>query len=170
MSETVALIAATAGFVGLSATLWRPLPIALGVPARALAAGAEAASMLGGLGLYLAGMAALGPAYDVSSEFGARVHEGQRLVTSGPYAVVRHPMYLGLAITAVSGLLLYRTWTTLADVAALPVLVVRARREDEVLAEAFGHDWATYRDRVSEWIPRLACATLAEDLAARSQS
>ena len=79
-------------------------------------------------------------------------------------------MYLGLAITAVSGLLLYRTWTTLADVAALPVLVVRARREDEVLAEAFGHDWATYRDRVSEWIPRLACATLAEDLAALSQS
>lgn len=98
-------------------------------------------------------MAALGPAYDVSSTFGARLHEGQRLVTSGPYAVVRHPMSLGLAIAAVGGLLLYRSWTTLAYVAALPVLVVRARREDEVLADAFGLDWVAHRDRVPAWIP-----------------
>jgi len=154
VGEPAALAAATAGFLGASAILWRPLPIAAGVRPRALAAATGAAAMLGGLGLYLAGMAALGPAYDVSSTSGARVHEGQRLVTSGPYAVVRHPMYLGLAIAAVGGLLLYRTWTSLVYVAALPVVVVRARREDEVLAGAFGPAWATYRDGVPAWIPR----------------
>lgn len=151
--EAVALTAATAGFLAASASLWRPLPIGLGVPARSLAAATGTASLLGGLGLYLTGMAALGPGYDVSSTFGARLHEGQRLVTSGPYAVVRHPMYLGLAIAAVGGLLLYRTWTSLLYVAALPVLVVRARREDEALANAFGPAWATYRAKVPGWLP-----------------
>lgn len=153
VGEPASLAAATAGFLGASAILWRPLPIAAGVRARVLAAATGAAALLGGLGLYLTGMAALGPAYDVSSTFGARLHEGQRLVTSGPYAVVRHPMYLGLAVAAVGGLLLYRTWTCLAYVAALPVLVVRARREDEALAEDFGHAWVTYRDGVRSWIP-----------------
>lgn len=150
----MALAAATAGFLGASAILWRPLPVAPGVGGRALAAGTGATALLAGLGLYLAGMAALGPAYDVSSTFGARLHEGQRLITAGPYAVVRHPMYVGLAIAAVGALLLYRTRTTLAYVAALPVLAVRARREDVALADAFGPDWVTYRDRVPAWIPR----------------
>lgn len=152
--EAVALAAATAGFLAASASLWRPLPIALGVPARALAAVTGAAGLLGGLGLYLAGMAALGPAYDVSSTFGARVHEGQRLITWGPYAIVRHPMYAGLAIATVGGLVLYRTWTSLVYVVALPVLVIRARREDAALADSFGADSADYRNRVPGWVPR----------------
>jgi len=153
VGEPAGLSAATAGFVAASAILWRAIPISLDVPTRILAAAMGAAALLGGLGLYLAGMAALGPAYDVSSTFGARLHEGQRLVTSGPYTVVRHPMYLGLTIAALGGLLLYRPWTALVYVAALPVLVARARREDKVLAEAFGPNWVAYRDRVPSWIP-----------------
>lgn len=150
------LVAVTAGFLGASALLWRGLPIALGPRARALAAGAGGATLLSGLGLYLEGMAALGPNYDVSSTFGARLHPDQRLVTSGPYAGVRHPMYVGLVIAAVGALLLYRTWMTLAFVAALPVLVVRARREEETPASALGPAWEGYRDQVPAWIPRLA--------------
>ena len=151
-----ALAAATAGFLFASAILWRSLPIALGPRARSLAAVVGGAALLSGLGLYLAGMAALGPAYNVSTTFGARLYRDQRLVTSGPYAIVRHPMYVGLMIAAVGALLLYRTWTTLTLVAALPVLVARARREDEVLADRFGAEWEAYRARVSAWIPRLS--------------
>jgi len=148
------LIAASAGFVAAGAVMWRRLPLEVGLRARALAAGAGGAGLLSGLGLYLAGLAALGSSYNVSSTFGARLYRDQRLVVSGPYAVVRHPMYAGLTIAAVGGLFLYRTWTTLAFVAALPVLVVRARREDEVLAQQFGAQWRAYRDRVPGWIPR----------------
>ena len=148
------LAAATAGFLGASAFLWRPLPIAPGPRARALASGVGSVALLSGLGLYLAGRAALGPAYNVSSTFGARLYRDQRLVTSGPYAVVRHPMYAGLMIAAVGALLLYRTWTTLTFVTALPALVIRARREDEALADRFRAEWAEYRDRVPAWIPR----------------
>lgn len=107
-----------------------------------------------GLASNLASMAALGPAYDVSSAFGAPLHRDQRLVTTGPYALVRHPMYLGLAIAAVGGLLLYRTWTTVVFVGLLPVLAFRARREEATLAERFGAAWAEYRDRVPVWLPR----------------
>ena len=151
-----ALAAATAGFLFASAILWRSLPIALGPRARSLAAVVGGAALLSGLGLYLAGMAALGPAYNVSSTFGARLYRDQRLVTSGPYAIVRHPMYVGLMIAAAGALFLYRTWTTLAFVAALPVLVARARREDEVLADRFAAEWEAYRARVSAWIPGLS--------------
>lgn len=149
------LVASTAGFLGASAILWRGLPVALAPRVRARAVGAGGTALLCGLGLYLAGMAALGPAYNVSSTFRARLYRGQRLVTSGPYAIVRHPMYVGLAIAALGALLLYQTWTTLAFVTALPVLVVRAKREDEVLADRFGAEWEAYRDRVPAWIPRL---------------
>lgn len=99
-------------------------------------------------------MAALGPAYDVSSASGAPLHRDQRLVTTGPYALVRHPMYTGLAIAAVGGLLLYRTWTTVLFVGLLPVLIARARREEGALAERFGSAWASYCDRVPAWLPR----------------
>lgn len=167
--QPIPLVEATAGFVAASAILWRPLPIGLGVPARALAAAAGATALLGGLGLYLVAMAALGPAYDVSATSRARVHEGQRLVTSGPYAIVRHPMYVGLAVAAVGALLLYRTWTALAYVTALPILVVRARREDEVLANAFGPDWEVYRGRVPAWIRWAAGVGAARHPAAGNQ-
>jgi len=56
----------------------------------------------------------------------------------------------------VGALGLYRTWTTLLFVAQLPVLVVRARREDEALEMKFGAKWLAYRDRVPPWRPRLA--------------
>ncbi len=150
----VALSASTIGFIGASVMLWRRLPIALGPWARGLSAGAGGLAMFLGLGLYLRCMAALGPAYNVSSTLGARLYRGQRLVTSGPYAVVRHPMYVGLMFVAVGGLLLYRTWATLAFVALLPVLVVRARREEAALAGQFKDAWVEYCDDVPAWIPR----------------
>jgi len=63
-------------------------------------------------------------------------------------------MYVGLMLASVGGLLLYRTWTALWLVVQLPVLVVRAAREEEALAAEFGAAWEAYRDRVPGWLPR----------------
>lgn len=62
------------------------------------------------------------------------VEEGQQLVTSGPYALVRHPMYVStLAVYLPSPLALGSYWGLLAAVWLVPLLVARIRNEEEVL-------------------------------------
>lgn len=145
---------ASALFFGASAWPWRPVPVTL------RAAGRAAALLVGsvlywlGLGLVVWGRAALGPMYFVSTALGAQLFAGHQLVTRGPYQVVRHPMYAGLAAAVLGGLLLYRTWT-LVLLLVLPFsLGLRARREEQVLRAYFGAAWEAYCRRVPAFIPR----------------
>ena len=134
--------------------LWRPLPLRLSPLARGAALALGAALYASGLGLILWGRRALGDVYAVSSALGARLYAGHRLVTHGPYALVRHPMYVGGVLAAVGALLIFRTWTAaLAALGALG-LVRRARLEEEALAQEFGPVWEAYRRRVPGWVPR----------------
>jgi protein-S-isoprenylcysteine O-methyltransferase Ste14 len=130
------------------------------------------ALLLGGLIVYLVGMAlavagrvALGSSYRPSSSVGATLAPDHRLVTSGPFAVVRHPMYLGLALAAIGALAVYRTWSTVLFVVQLPVLVARARREEELLARTFGEAWRRYAARVPAWLPRTRPIAVSRALA-----
>jgi protein-S-isoprenylcysteine O-methyltransferase Ste14 len=77
------------------------------------------------------------------------------LITHGPFALVRHPLYLGLQIAALGGFLVYRTWTFVFVAASFLSLVVRARREEQALAAEFGQEWDAYCQRVPGWIPHL---------------
>lgn len=145
-------LVSVAWFTG-AALAWRRLPIALQPWQRLVL-------LLTSLPLYLIGMIgvisgrlALGGSYRVSTTTGLRLAPDHNLVTSGPYAVVRHPMYVGMMLAALGALLLHRTWTTLLLVAQLPVLFARARLEDRALAVEFGAQWEAYRDRVPGWIP-----------------
>ena len=62
------------------------------------------------------------------------VVEGQRLITTGPYAAVRHPMYVStLAIYLPSPLALGSYWGLLASIWFVPLLVARIHNEEEVL-------------------------------------
>lgn len=133
---------------------WRPLPIALSRPLRvASTVGGGALSALG-IGLIVWGRLALGPMHNVSSAFGVQLYAGHRLITSGPYALVRHPMYLGAFIGGLGAVLVYRTWTMALVLAQSAVFVARARREDEALDAEFGEAWQDYRRRVPAWVPR----------------
>ena len=135
------------------ALAWRRLPIVLRPGQRLLLLATSLPLYLIGMVGIASGRLALGGSYRVSTTAGLRLAPDHHLVTSGPYAVVRHPMYVGMMLAALSALLLYRTWTTLLVVAQLPVLVARARLEDRALAVAFGAAWEAYRDRVPGWIP-----------------
>jgi protein-S-isoprenylcysteine O-methyltransferase Ste14 len=151
----VRLFGIAVGWFGVAALAWRPLPVRPNQAARWTL-------LTGGLGLYLVGMGlavagrlALGSSYRPSSSLGATLAPEHRLVTTGPFAVVRHPMYVGLALAAVGAMAVYRTWSTLLFVLQLPVLEVRARREDELLARAFNGQWSRYAARVPAWLPRI---------------
>ena len=69
------------------------------------------------------------------------VEKGQKVVTTGPYAIVRHPMYLGMMILfTFSPLALGSYWAMLAAVPLIPLLVARIGGEEkELLANLEGY-------------------------------
>ncbi|KAJ8079764.1 hypothetical protein PM082_016586 [Marasmius tenuissimus] len=93
----------------------------------------------------------------------------QRLITTGPYSLVRHPSYLGLWLILVGlpgyhlsngswivesgflnlqvGKVLVYGWVTIA-VAVATLLMMRARHEDVSLRERFGEEWEAWSGRV----------------------
>jgi len=143
------------GFFGLCILLWRPLPISLSALVRSVALALGALLYFPGLALYLWAWQTLGEMYDVSSSLGAQLYANHRLITRGPFAVIRHPMYLGLILAAAGGLSIYRTWTFVFVSISFLGLVLRARREEQALAAEFGQAWQAYCQRVPGWIPRL---------------
>ena len=142
-------------FLIIGALLWRPLPI--GDPTWSAAILLLLGSLLffGGLILYLWGMRTLGQMFGPSTGFAVRLQVEHRLIVSGPYAHVRHPMYLAVIATAFGSLLLYGTWATLLFAVAMLGLIARARREERVLSAEFGPEWQTYASNVPKWFPRL---------------
>jgi protein-S-isoprenylcysteine O-methyltransferase Ste14 len=64
------------------------------------------------------------------------VEQGQRVVTTGPYAVVRHPMYLGvLAMYLFTPVALGSWWALIPALPMMAVLVARIRNEEQLLVE-----------------------------------
>jgi protein-S-isoprenylcysteine O-methyltransferase Ste14 len=145
-------LATSVSFFAACILLWIPLP---GYPWPAGWAVLGALLCFPGLTLVLWGRLALGNMYFVSAGFGAQLFAGHRLITGGPYAIIRHPMYSGLILAAFGSLLLYQTWTgVFLAVTALAVLR-RARLEEEALAGEFGAEWLEYCRRVPMLFPRL---------------
>lgn len=148
---------ATLLFATVTVRLWRPLPLALPARVRADCLALGALLYFPGLGLYLWGLRTLGAMFAPSTGFGVRLQVGHRLVTTGPYALVRHPMYLAVITTGAGGLLLYRTWSMLLFAVAMFGLIVRARREEGALSVELGAAWEAYRGRVPAWLPQARC-------------
>ena len=79
----------------------------------------------------------------------------RRLATTGPYARVRHPQYIGFVLI-MTGFLLQ--WPTLVTLAMFPVLVFMywrlARREEEDAREAFSDAYRRYEENTPAFLPK----------------
>ncbi len=79
-----------------------------------------------------------------------------KLATTGLYARVRHPQYVGFLVIMVGFLL---QWPTIPTLVMFPVLIVIYRRlslqEERAVAAEFGTDWEDYARRTPRFIPRL---------------
>lgn len=76
------------------------------------------------------------------------VQTGQQLVDTGPYAIVRHPMYAAVsAMMLCSGLALGSVWATLAYLPLPWLLAARVRDEEAALREGLP-GYAAYCERV----------------------
>ncbi len=79
-----------------------------------------------------------------------------RLVTDGPYAIVRNPMYLGHLLFLAGLALVFRSRLGAVIFAGTAAWYQQRAQEDESkLAARFGDEYEAYRRRVPRWIPRL---------------
>jgi protein-S-isoprenylcysteine O-methyltransferase Ste14 len=81
--------------------------------------------------------------------------EGHQLIRSGPYAYFRHPIYSGLDLAVLGGVLAIDEWRCLAG-AVLIILGywIKARKEESMLAVQFGKAFEEHCDHAGFLIPR----------------
>ncbi len=87
--------------------------------------------------------------------FQAGVYPDHELIRSGPYALVRHPMYSSLLLMVLATGLVMSTWPVmlLSCAVFLTGTEIRVRTEDRVLRERFGEEFEEYRRRVPAYLP-----------------
>ena len=85
----------------------------------------------------------------------AGLYHDHELVRSGPYAVVRHPIYASLlAMTAVTGLLMTPwPWLLVGLATHIGGTEIRVHAEEKLLASRFGEKFADYKRSVPAYVP-----------------
>jgi protein-S-isoprenylcysteine O-methyltransferase Ste14 len=78
-----------------------------------------------------------------------------RLIQSGPYGWVRHPIYSGLLLALLGTVITIGTPQACVGVAVIFIAVVRKMAlEEQWMAAQFGNEYEVYRRRVNALIPR----------------
>lgn len=100
--------------------------------------------------------------YLVSKSHKAVFNEGQiraKLIDSGVYAHVRHPMYLGTLLCCLSFLFTSASLLSIATWIAFFIFYDRmATYEEKSLMEILGKEYIDYKKRVPKWLPSLHCS------------
>jgi protein-S-isoprenylcysteine O-methyltransferase Ste14 len=92
-----------------------------------------------------------------------RAQRDHLLATTGPYARMRHPQYVGFVLIMVGFLL---QWPTLVTVVMFPILVTMyvrlAFREEREAEAAFGDEYRHWAARTPRFVPRLGGSSAAD--------
>jgi len=82
------------------------------------------------------------------------VKEGHELITSGPYALVRHPIYTGLLLAFIGSAVARGEWRgLLAVVLVFGALRHKLRLEEKWMRAQFGESYEAYSRRVAALVP-----------------
>lgn len=102
-----------------------------------------AGAVVAGAGLLMLSVARL----QLGASFAVEAR-AKKLVTAGLYSKIRNPIYVAGEVFLVGAAMVTGKWLLLLLVVALvPVQVLRARKEEQVLARAFGEEYARYKAR-----------------------
>jgi protein-S-isoprenylcysteine O-methyltransferase Ste14 len=108
---------------------------------------------IGSVWLVTAAVKTLGKEWSLT----ARLVEGHKLATTGPYAYVRHPIYTGMLGMLVATGLAFSHWIALPVALVIFFIgtIIRVRSEEKLLREAFGEQFENYARRVRAIVPGL---------------
>ena len=78
----------------------------------------------------------------------------EKLVTSGPYALSRNPIYLGnTVLTFGLGIAFSNPWFFITGIiAAMATNILQIIPEEKHLAHRFGKQWRSYKKKARRWI------------------
>jgi protein-S-isoprenylcysteine O-methyltransferase Ste14 len=84
-----------------------------------------------------------------------RAYNQDELMTTGPFALVRHPLYSSLIVLILPGLAILIQCLPLFGASLVGYAVFKSLigREDDYLRERFGQAYEEYRARVNELLP-----------------
>ncbi len=127
---------------------FEPLPVELDRTFRI--AGVAVCALAGAFAAWA--MWSLGKSYGIKMD----IFEGHVLKTGGPYAIVRHPMYLGIVLFHVGASLGLASPALLLVtlLVIVPFTAIRLTAEEKVLVAAFGDRYRDYQRRVPALLPR----------------
>jgi protein-S-isoprenylcysteine O-methyltransferase Ste14 len=85
----------------------------------------------------------------------ASLVKDHQLITQGPYAWVRNPIYTGMfGLLLATGLAVSQWWALVIAVVTFAIgTVIRVRSEEKLLREAFGKEFEQYARRVPAVLP-----------------
>lgn len=120
-------------------------------PAHPLALVLGIASAIGALVMFRLTHKALGAMWSVSLQ----LKQDHKLVTSGVYRHLRHPMYTAFWLMALAQALLISNWVAgLAGIVGFGTLyALRIGEEERMMEEAFGEEYRIYSARTKRIIP-----------------
>jgi protein-S-isoprenylcysteine O-methyltransferase Ste14 len=106
-----------------------------------------------GLWLFYRSHADLGANWSITLE----VREQHRLITTGVYRRIRHPMYSALVLYSVGQALVVPNWVAGPSnlIAFAVLLALRVRAEEEMMVQQFGDEYAAYTARTKRLVPRV---------------
>jgi len=85
------------------------------------------------------------------------IREGHRLITTGIYKHIRHPMYAAHLVWAIAQILILHNWIAGYSfiVTMVPFYFYRTRKEEKMLLEEFGEEFLLYKQRTGALFPRI---------------
>ena len=80
--------------------------------------------------------------------------EGHRLIRTGPYRLVRHPLYTGFLTGVLGSALVAATGDALAGFAVMLIAyLIKIRREEALLTREFGEEYLQFKREVPQLVP-----------------
>jgi protein-S-isoprenylcysteine O-methyltransferase Ste14 len=83
------------------------------------------------------------------------IKEDHKLIRTGPYARLRHPIYSGLDLAVIGSAMAIDRWRCVAGVCVIIVgFWIKAKREESMLGAQFGSDFEEHRRHTGFLLPR----------------